>query len=325
MGSRPPAPPPTPPTPAPSTPYGGQVWFTSNVATPDMLNLFTEPHLWPAGQARINTIKFYGQQLFADDPSQCGMCENNIFSNFVGVDAFRRLKEWGKEIAIEMGSVKPHDCTADVNIRLTEKIIDRLKSVDSKLRYISMDEPYTSGMDSCRLAGEAVSDHVAKYIKKIQSYFSEKHPGENLDIGLIEAYPHMNVDQITWFLQLLKERDATPGHFHVDFDFWAARNKKMSNAQIGNDLRRMEAKCRELGIPFGILLWGHDGDNAGKFSQDLIELANKVKSTFGRPDVIVFQSWSGTKTGDRRIVPSNLTEANPASLMGTMKSVLEWF
>src|SRR4051812_34684901 len=55
-----------------------QVWFTPDIASRDMPNLFTQPDLWASAQNKINVFKFYVQQLTATDPSQCTVCGSNL-------------------------------------------------------------------------------------------------------------------------------------------------------------------------------------------------------------------------------------------------------
>ncbi len=283
------------------------VQLCSNVATADMLSLFTEPNLWPNSRSKISSYKFYIQQLLPT----CPTCGNNTVGNLEAVGAFRALSGWGIEYGMEAGVVKPNDCQANAAIASAQLVLSSVPGIS----FISMDEPFSGAKDpSC--AGQApgaTADSVARYMGEIGAAHGVK-------VGLIESYPSFSAADLLSFLNLLASRSSFPAFFHLDFDFWLARNRKMSDKQVVKDIQSLQQACRSAGVPFGIILWGHDGDNAGKFSQDLLALYSKIKQV--NPDVLIFQSWATTSNGGQNINPPNLPESNPQSLTGTLLKVV---
>jgi len=45
--------------PAQSPPREDQVWFTPNIASVDMLDLFSNPEQWTSARSQIDVFKFY--------------------------------------------------------------------------------------------------------------------------------------------------------------------------------------------------------------------------------------------------------------------------
>ncbi|HEX4924045.1 MAG TPA: hypothetical protein VFV50_08160 [Bdellovibrionales bacterium] len=311
------------PKPKPSAPpFAGPLWLAPNVATADLRSLFTEPQLWPAARARVSALQLYGQMFW--EAEQCPTCGPNTFSALVASGAFERLREWNIALAIEFGAVKPGDCEAEGNEQSMRALLQRVAGVGSRVRYLSLDEPFTAGYHMCGgLKAEAIADSTARFMRRT-SENARALGHEGFEIGLIEAYPSFSADELNWFLQLLYERGTKPSHVHVDFDFWAARNKGIGQAQIAADLKKIQAKARELGIPMGVLYWGHDGDNASAFAGDLLELVSLVNKTLGAPDRAVVQSWSQTKSG-QNLNPPVLTETNPVSLTGLLLKTANGF
>jgi hypothetical protein len=87
------------------------VWFAPAPGSLDMMHLFEAGDEWVAARSRMAVFKFYGQHLWDPSPPLVGP---NTYRNLVAVDAFRTVTErWHKQIAVEVGSVKPQYCTAD--------------------------------------------------------------------------------------------------------------------------------------------------------------------------------------------------------------------
>ncbi len=320
MGGKPkPSPTPTP-SPTPST-FTGSVWLASNITTPDFLSLFSQPELWAQARTKITGLQFYAGMIHGDG-SVCQSCGPNTFEGMMSVGAFDRMKEWNIEISIEAASVKSWDCDATANIDLATQFMDRLASAKTKPNYISMDEPFYAGVNYCpSRSAELTADAVARYIKSSQNYSRKVFGGFTTAIGLIEPYPGLSMDQILSYVDMLTARGASPAFINLDFDFWAARNMGMSDAKVAQDLKRLQQKCRDLGINFGMLYWGHDGNSSANFRKDVLELTQKVKNTLGRPDRAVVQSWS-KNAANQGVIPPNLTDTNPQSLTGLLLSVL---
>lgn len=302
--------------------FGGPMWLAPNVKTPDFINLFTQPELWPQARSRTSAIQFYAQMFF--DPGGCPSCGPNTYENFVAHGVFDRMNEWNIEVALEVGSVKPGDCAAELNTNFAKQILGKIRNAGSRLKYISIDEPFVAGTTMCNgLSPEQIADSTASFIQRTLEN-ARQLDQDGLSIGLIESYPTFSADKIAWFLQLLHERGATPSHLNLDFDLWAVRGKGISQSEMTADLRKIQTKCRELGIPFGLIYWGHDGDSPSIFSKDVLDLVTVINRVFGSPDRVVVQSWAQTKGGEN-LNPPNLSESTSNTLTGILLKVINGY
>src|SRR5579872_3355626 len=100
------------------------VWFTPNVGSPDLLQLFTAPDGWPRARRVVGVFKFYGQQLASTEPAQCPTCGDNILPRLAEAGAFDRLAEWGMRAGMEFGAVKPQTCDGQAAAQAAAGVID---------------------------------------------------------------------------------------------------------------------------------------------------------------------------------------------------------
>jgi hypothetical protein len=81
------------------------VWFAPDPDTPDFIDLFTKPQLWPKARQRADVFLLGPEQLF----SRADL--TNDLATLQGVDAYRKMQQWNMDIAIDAPSIKPWDCT----------------------------------------------------------------------------------------------------------------------------------------------------------------------------------------------------------------------
>jgi hypothetical protein len=301
-------------------------WITSNVGTHDMLNLFSQPQKWAKTRAKLNGIKFYDGQLFSNREEDCMFCESNVYPNFVQRNAFEMLKDWGYEIAVEIGALKEWDCDARI---LTEHSVDFLRSMKQKgvdVDHFALDEPLASGMASCNQSVEQTATYVNNYYSTVKAAWREYFPDREPSIGHMEPYPHMKMSDIVREVQLLVNGGNTPAFFHLDLDWWAIRGKKMSDSVVRRDLQMLRKVCNDNGIALGFLFWGHGGKPAEQY-KDFVEQAKRFKKWYGIPADFVFQSWERTKVNGQEVnrIPDNLPESNRYSLTGIALTILAMF
>jgi hypothetical protein len=215
------------------------VWFTPNVGSVDMLDLFNQPEQWDSARSRIDVFKFYtgqvgsgGWSCLVNPSSNCG---DNHLDNFIDVQAFSKLGDWGIDIAIEsffagpVMSVNPIECsTSEYVFSLTldgsVNVIQNVQSNGGTVRYLAMDEPirqwyplyhyiYTGQTDPrpCLVdsLGE-LADHVAAYIHQMQIWFP------SVSIGQIGLYPEVGVDQFKEWIIALEARGVSLPFLHID-------------------------------------------------------------------------------------------------------------
>lgn len=272
-------------------PAGGnqQVWFTPNLASIDMLNLFTQPELWSQARSKINVFKFYSQQL---SRAQCPRCGPNTLSNLVQVGAFSKLTNWGIDIAMEAGVIKEGRCDPNEFINITKSALRNVASNSGTVRYIAMDEPTIGGNGSalpCGLTMEQIADKTAQYINGVKAEFP------NVLIGDIEGYrpgqggpPWGTVDFLERWIDALIARNAKPAFLHMDIaGFWSS----FPNMQA--DMRRLKTFAESRGIPFGIIINEAAAPVSDKeYYQLAMDRLIAQKAMIGVPSQILFQSWS---------------------------------
>lgn len=277
-----------------------QVWLAPNLASTDMVELFTRPERWRGARAAVDVFKFYEAQLRADSPAECPDCGGNLFPAFAAVRAFERLAGWGIAVAVETGAVKEWGCSPALTADITREAIERVARAGGRVRYLAMDEPLLAAADCGLRRGEAARQ-VAGYVGRLRAVDAA------LEVGDIEPYPHFGAGVLTAWLSDLERAGAKPAFFHVDVDRRLAARRR---ANVARDLQTLEAWCRLRGIAFGVILWSGESSSDRAFYDDAMAWTKAVHAAVGVPDHSVFQSWTATPEGRRR-VPSNLPEADP--------------
>ncbi len=327
-----------------------QVWFTPNVGSVDMLDLFTQPEQWDSARSKIDVFKFYtgqvgsaGWSCTVNSSSNCG--ENHL-QNFVDVQAFPKLASWGIDIAIEsffagpVMSVNPIECsTSDYVYSLSlDGSINVIQSVQSNggtVRYLAMDEPirqwyphyyyiHTGQTDPrpCLVdsLGE-LADHVADYIQQMQIWFP------SVSIGHVELYPEVGVEQLKEWVNALEARGVSLSFLHIDVhgpqvDQYISFGM---NIDVVSDMAELKTFLNAHNIDFGIILfdtyydsqyWDPSEYNDSTYYARTMNWINFIHDANLNPDHRIFQSWIfpyyTTGTGPNEI-PINLPE-NDSSL-----------
>ena len=177
-------------------------------------------------------------------------------------------------------------------------------SAGGSVAYLAMDEPFVSGRSAVcgGPALEPTADRVATYMAGVRAAYPE------VRIGWIEAYPFSDEPAIEAALDLLRARNATPAFLHVDVD---SRALARAGADFTRDMRALRAACAARQVPFGMIIWGYNGDADTLYALDAERVVNQMSAAFSRwddmPDHIVFQSWAQT-AAELWLTPSNLPE-----------------
>lgn len=312
---------------SPSSSYPGsgsnlrsEVWLTPNLASRDMLNLFSKPDQWTEARSKINVFKFYQAQL----GSSCSVCGNNILPNFLSTTtggAFRWLNKQNIKIAIEAASVKEWNCNGKMpgdNVAATIGAINAVNSSGGSVSYIAMDEPFVAGKD-CGQSADVTVLQVKYYIDQVKRVFP------SVQIGLIEAYPAQSVKEIEDYVVKLENSGGRVSFLHIDMH----RRGALSNNDTSADLREFESFSKSHGITFGAIVWGDRGDSGMNFFNDAQLVALSIRSAVGLPSHLIFQSWSSyfseKNYPDLRLVPDNLPETKDFTLTWIVNRVMEEF
>jgi hypothetical protein len=300
-----------------------QIWFTPGPGTPDMLRLFERLDEWPRARTTIDVFKFYQAHTLRNPTSIVGP---NRFEAFERIDAFRRLSQWGKLIAIEAGAVKEFYCTTDDSgmrrsVRDTLESLANVRAARGRVSYIAMDEPFAAGQAGV-CGGPALvptADRLVAYVTGVRAEFPD------VRIGLIEPYPYVPAARWVEMLRLLRERNIVPAFLHVDVNLADIRSDR---DMFGRDVIQLEDLAHSYRIPFGVIIWGADGDADSLFADYALRLANEVHRTFRSweviPEHLIFQSWATTSTG-LFITPANLPETRAYTLTAIVNDVYQTF
>ncbi len=264
------------------------VWISPDDDSPDYGELFARPDLWAGARAQIDVFKFPPSHLDKRPPAADGN-----FNDLVRLGAFRKLKEWGIDVAVEAPSVKDWDCTGVAGARRTTlAFIRSVASAGGNVKYVANDEPLSAGIGYCHLSMEETAVRAAAYARQLQADPSISTDAPGMMIGEIEPYPSFSVEQLTQWVRALERNGYKPAFFHLDVNLTAVdlRGPKMD---FPGDLRALRTFLRGEGIPFGIVFWpGRDPVPSDKaYFEDVISYARRVNAAIGRPDQMIFQSW----------------------------------
>src|SRR5205823_5995789 len=269
--------------------------------TLDYIRLFEHPEEWPRARRLVSVFKFYQQHTLMPPDSIVGP---DSYDALVRAGAFRKLKQWRIETAIEVASVKEFFCTPDArgmneSIAATLASVRAVEAAGGSVSYLAMDEPFVSGR--ARLCGgpalEPAADRVATYVSAVRSTLP------TVKTGLIEAYPFSSEGAIESILDLLASRGVAPAFLHIDVDLAAIR---AGRDDFTRDMRRLRDASHGRNIEFGIIIWGNNGDADVLYALDAERLIESLTSTFtswqDMPDHLIVQSWAESRTG-LRITP----------------------
>ena len=284
-----------------------RIWLSPGPGTIDFIRLFEQPADWRRARALTSVFKFYQQHTQTPAPSIVGP---NTYEALVRAGAFRAIAQWGKKIALEVGSVKEFYCTPDASgmddaIRNTVASVRAVERAGGTVAYLAMDEPFVSGRAAVcgGPALEPTADRVRQYVAAVTSTFP------SIRIGLIEAYPFSSAAAVETIVTLLEARGAKPAFLHMDVDWHLA-----GGAAFQRDLARLQAFSTARSITFGIIITGYDGNADALYAADVYGITELIARTFERwermPEQLIFQSWAQSTTG-LYIAPSNTPEDRP--------------
>lgn len=329
-------------------PPQNQIWFTPNLASVDMLDLFNQPEQWDSTRSNIDVFKFYTVQVGSggwgcvEHPTY--NCGDNHLENFVDVQAFSKLGGWGVDIAIEsfftgpIMSYDPVECSTSeyvYNLALSGSVnvIENVQSNGGTVRYLAMDEPirqwyplyyyiYTGQADPrpCLVdsLGE-LADHVAAYILQMQEWYPL------VSIGQIGLYPEVGVDQFKEWIIALEARGVSLPFLHIDVH-GPRVDQYISfgiDIDVAADMLELKSFLEEHDIEFGIIFfdtyynsqyWEPCEYNDSTYHAGTMNWVNFVHDANLKPDHSIFQSWVfpyyTTGIGPNEI-PVNLPEDDP--------------
>ena len=305
-----------PASPSSFTEPSREVWVSPNVASRDFLDLFTRSDEWRTARGKVSTIGFFDAQVRHEPCDLCGPNTLDRFLHVVPEGAFRWLRANRLWVAIEAPSVKASDCSAAANAGFAEEAIRNVEDAGGAVRWVAMDEPFTSGLPSCHQTIDETAAAVAGYVRMVNGAF----PGTG--VGLIEPYPFFSEQQIESFLDALERAGVHLPFFHVDFD------SSYPDVDFRTDLNALRAFCWQHGIRFGVIMIGSDGSSSQAAISGALDRATLLSGVLGlrAEDHILFESWLDVPSlrgqQDERLYPDNLPENDPFTMMGLVNTAL---
>lgn len=298
------------------------IWLVPNPGSLDLLRMFEHPEEWTRSRQLMQVFQFTQQHTYATPDAIVGP---NSYDALVRAGVFAALTKWGKKIALGVGAVKEFYCTDDSSgmdtaIALSEAAIRAVNAAQGQVGYLAMDEPFLSGR-AVRCGGPDLAptaDRLQTFMSSVRRVFP------SVQIGLIEAYPSFAPDDFGRMLDLMTARGVRPAFVQLDVDIRAVRPPRDLTA----DLRQIRSIVAAAGIPFGLIVWGYNGDADALFARDAYTLANAFAKAFptwqDMPEQLSIQSWSPSTTG-LLITPSNLPESRPYTLTNILLDLYRRF
>jgi hypothetical protein len=268
------------------------VWFHAASASPDFLDLFRHPEQWARARAQIQVMQFSVTQV----DGRNSLIVNNL-PDIIALDAFRKLRAWGIQIAVGAPSVKDWDCRGDKAEAYTVREILDVENNGGQVRFVSMDEPLVAGTSivkasPCHLGVDQVAAEVAAYVQHITADPQVLAAGPAPQFVDVEPYPSVDVALMEQWVRAEEAHGYRPAALFLDVALHYVELKQQM-PRMAADLRTLAAFLHGEHIPFGIVLWsGRDpvgSDHA--YYQRVIDWTNFVHQSIGHPDAAVFSSW----------------------------------
>jgi len=269
------------------------------------------------------------------------VCGPNHLQNFIAVDAFAKVNQWGMDLAIEsffagpVMSASPVTCSTTQHIyNLTlsgsVNVIQAVEANGGVVRCLAMDEPlrqwlptyyheYTGQPDPRPCLADSIgeiADHMAAYMLQMQQWFPD------IPIGHIDLYPEVDVGRYKEWVLALEARGVTIPFLHLDVHGprVAQYNSLGITTDMAADFAELEAWLGARGIDFGVIftdlewngqLWEPGTYTDQTYYDNTMAMVNQVEAMGVAIDHRIFQSWVTPyyTTGDGpREVPVNLPE-----------------
>jgi hypothetical protein len=326
-----------------------QIWFSPNVASVDMLELFTSPEKWSIARSRIDVFKFDAGHVGSDgwscDSIPTEVCGENYLENFIAVQAFSKVGQWGIDLAIEsffagpVMSVDPIECSTtdrvlSLSLSGSINIIQSVQANGGVVSCLAMDEPmrqwiptyyyvYTGQQDPRPCLADSIgelADHMAAYLLQMQAWFP------SIPIGHIDLYPEVSVDMFKEWIIALEARGVSIPFLHLDVNgprvdqyiSWGL------DIDVATDFAELKSFLNNRGIEFGVIfsdiywasqLWEEDEYDDQFYFNRTMDWVGFVDSVNVELDHSIFQSWVTpyftTGPGPKE-VPVNLPEDDPS-------------
>lgn len=318
---------PNSPSPISRNTDGPEIRIHPNVGAPDYKRMFTNPDEWAEARSKIsvfqfhhaNTLSYLLPTIYTPDGG------TNHYNDFVSVDAFRKLAQWGIPVSIEMGSLKHFNCENPSSmlqgVNSAIEAINNVKSAGGIVIDVSMDEPFMGGMvrikwDGINISGcNYTSEESARFIFEYwMKPLMAAHP--DVQVGLTEVYPRFSIEELERNVIALENLGYHLPFLHVDYDRYGGI---IENKNPEKDLARLQEFLHSRGIKLGLVIWGESGTSTESWYNDAMAMATRFRNALGnKPDRIIIESWSRFGPPQNGRDPAWYPEVLPESRPGTM-------
>lgn len=315
---------------------GTQVWMVPPPGG-DLINAVQHPELWQSAQDRVDVFSFYFLEAYDHPGFECGVpCGPNTYHALVDAvpgGAFRWVQSRGMAISFEAGSVKEYSCTPDAIVSGAAlpavRAIKNIEDAGATVSYISQDEPFAAGLATSYRSpfgnGQGCNKSSADVAQLVKAYVDTIHQSyPNVQIGLVEPYPHFSVDEIMSYVLELEHAGVAVPFFHLDMDLQREVREKQL---VLSDLQRLRDFFQAKGIPFGVIIWGADGRSNDAFASGAWATLQTIAPAVGVTEHTILESWAenppGNMTGSKT-KPDVVPESDPMTMSGMLLRMLEY-
>jgi hypothetical protein len=297
------------------------ITFGSNLGATDCVAMFREPERWAEPRDLLYGVRFSGLNIMAgtepytlDNPAwmKAAGVGPNTYPALVAVDAFRKVRAWGKTTILGADSVKPHDPDGALNTALTLRLIAKIHAAGGLVDVVTLDQPFDAGRRLGQQPSET-AEYVRHTIATIRAYYPE------VQIGVTSGYPMFNVSELIGQCRL-----TTPAFFCLDVDRNALRETNWFRRWIDAILGRESALMRKFmadwttlafSVPCWVvpILWGQQFTDAKSYWESVMTFARIVRKLEPQPRAVQVESWefyNGT-----REIPHNLGQGGHCELV----------
>jgi len=195
-----------------------QVWFSPAVGSSDFDELFDSSKLttWETSRGLIDVFVVNEETVDSVD-------------NLNGYDL---LVGEGIEIALEVSVFGPGKCDGGDSASDTIGLINQIGGTGNSVSYLVMRRPLFDGRNFCKMNDEETANELDSYIDDISSHDS------SIKIGELESYPIFNVDDLTSWNEILKDKNIDLDFFQLDVDMEFAEDWDNDNSldiSLGSD------------------------------------------------------------------------------------------
>ncbi len=273
-----------------------------------------------------------------------GLCNDNTLTNFIQVQAFTKLDEWGIDISIEGAGILPQtpfgtpvDCGLEKQIAVqnafnwTMDAIINVQANGGTVSYIAIDEPirrWYSPIYPPLEGPECKTESLAEIAAMVADFITMmNNAAPSINVGQIILYPELDVEGIKTYVAELENLGIYLPFIHLDvhglriIDYTGPTYGWVTLAQVRADLLDLKTFLHAHNISFAPILidlsvatqlfqFGEYTDEV--YFEGAIDWIFEVNSAIGQPGHLIFESWVQPQYSDTDLIsiitPINLPE-----------------